>query len=118
MLIQQGVGFAEGPNAAGAILIIFCSFYWFVYRSYQRRAWLYAAVAILALFTTVSRSAIFSYCIIISIYLVIKIIRSILLKKISKHAASYAVSVVLVLAFLIAGGYGILSRTEGPRYIN
>jgi len=57
--IQQGVGFAEGTNLAGATLIVFCALFCFAIRT--RWVSVYALAALTALMLTISRGSIFGF---------------------------------------------------------
>lgn len=57
--IQQGVGFSEGTNLAGAVLVVFGALFCFGIRG--RRIMAYALVSLAALMLTVSRGSIFAF---------------------------------------------------------
>ncbi len=75
--IRQGIGFMEGGSGAGAVLIVFCLFFFIIYRRYHRIGLFWGIIAFIALITTLSRSAVFSFIIGSIIYLFIACMRSI-----------------------------------------
>ncbi len=116
LYIQQGVGFAEGTNGAGAILIVFSAFFWFVCRWHNKYSWLFVSVAIIALLSTISRSAIGAFAIGLALSLFIAVIRATLRAKISQQTIRSVGFFLLTL--IVVGIVGFFYNLENRGYAN
>lgn len=59
--IQQGVGFSESQNIAGIVVVFFAAACIYMYRGKTWKKWILLCLFLLALLSTLSRSAIFSF---------------------------------------------------------
>lgn len=113
--LRQGVGFAEGGNMAGAVLIFLNSFYWFIYRHYSRYWWIFSIFTITALLITLSRSAISSYLFVVGIVGIVGLSRSIIAGRMSRPVIRLIKRIAIGLALIIPIGYAVLTVAERPR---
>lgn len=117
LLIQQGVGFAEGTNAAGAVLIVFNAFFWPAHRQ-NKSSWIICSLSLLALLVTISRSAILSFIIGLVSFLFIVAIRTALRGRVSRKKIYFSnigiLCLVLIGATIVAFSYSIENREVIP----
>ena len=59
--IQQGVGFSEGQNMAGIVVVFFTTACIFMYQGISWKRWILLCLLLLALLSTLSRSAVISF---------------------------------------------------------
>ncbi len=109
MRIQQGVGFSEGTNAAGAILIVLNSISCFALRATGIEATLSRMTGVAALLATISRGSILGFCVGIAALVIVQGVRLIMRSKVRPQMI-FRTSITLLLAVsLFAGGSWLLS---------
>jgi hypothetical protein len=99
--IQQGVGFAEGTNMAGAFLVVLCSYFSFAWPGNRKIGALLAMLSGLALFATISRGAIIGMAVGLGALAMLLLLRALLRQKMSRKSLRYGI--LLLLLILIIG---------------
>ena len=111
--IQQGVGFGDGTNGAGATMIIICSFFCFAYKKRNGRTpRLAALISVIALLVTISRGSILGFAFGVLSLCALLALRAVYLGKVTKKALKLAGAAFIIVALLAAGLNTVLARNS------
>ena len=108
--IQQGVGFSEGQNMAGAVVAFFIAACIYLYRGKNWKRWILLCLLLFVLLTTLSRSAIISFVLALTIVLCLSNLRPFVQRgsiKVSvvKDAGFVASALGLLIIIIVLGIY-------------